>query len=341
MDGKQKAKLALADAGAFNVTMHRYGVKAIVQVGNQAQLKENCKVFPESCCIYRITVYDQTKFDDVLKYEKEIRAAVATNRKTLGYFDKYISLRFDTEPFLTLEVDSPPGFILPYEAVPVKPFQAAIGKVFTIDAVSPMIYDLTTQHQTLVAAVSGHGKSLLLKNCLTGIIASTPPEKLDLRCIDFKNSDLVEYRPKASAFAYRTDDANTIIETLRGEVEGRIERGQKKPAQRILLVIDEGAELDKVNDDKLASIMKMGRSLGVHVLFATQHPTAAQVGQKIARAFTHRFVGRTDTAQSALFASGVAGSGAELLRKPGSFLYVFGGQIERFQTYLLEHGETP
>lgn len=335
MDGKQRAKLALADAGAFNVTMHRYGVKAAIRIGNQAELKENCKVFVESCCIYRVTVYDQTTFDNVLKYEKEIRAAIATARKNLGYFDKYISLRFDSEPFLTLEVDSPPGFILDYEKIPLKPFQSAIGKIYTIDGTTPMLYDLTVHHQTLVAAVSGHGKSQLLKNCLTGLLGNTPTSKIDLRCIDFKNSDLVLYKRHASAFAFRNDDANDIIENLRLEVEGRIEEASRKPKQRILLVVDEGAELDKVNDEKLASIMKMGRSLGVHVLFATQHPTAAQVGQKIARAFTHRFVGRTDTAQSALFASGVAQSGAELLRKPGSFLYVFGGQIERFQSYFL------
>lgn len=334
MDGKEKARLALSDAAAFNTTMHRYGVKAIVQVSTQKQLRENCKVFPESCCIYRITVYDQTKFDDVMKYEKEIRAAVAVGRKALGLFDKYVSLRFDVEPFLTLEIDSPPNFVLEYEAIPTKEYQAAIGKTFTIDGAAPMLYDLAVQYQTLVAAVSGHGKSILLKNCLAGLLKSTPPNHLDLRCIDFKNSDLVEYRSRASAFAYRADDANAIIENLKIEVEERIEAAQGKPQKRILLVVDEGAELDKANDSKLASIMKMGRSLGVHVLFATQHPTAAQVGEKIARAFTHRFVGRTDTAQSALFAAGLAQTGAETLRKPGSFLYVFGGQVQRFQTFL-------
>lgn len=336
MDGKQKARLALADAGAFNVTMHRYGVKAIILVKTQKELKENCKVFPESFCVYRITVYDQTKFDDVLRYEKEVKAAIATARKGLGYFDKYISLRFDVEPFLTLEVDAPPGYTLYYEPVKTKSFQAAIGKTFTIDGSFPMLYDLNVQHQTLVAAVSGHGKSQLVKNCLTGLINSTPKENLDLRCIDFKNADLVGFKKFSTAFAFRNDDANRIIEDLRQEVEYRIEGEQVHLPKKILLVIDEGAELDKLNDDKLASIMKMGRSLGVHVLFATQHPTAAQVGQKIARAFTHRFVGRTDTAQSALFASGVAQSGAELLRKPGSFLYVFGGQVDRFQSFYMD-----
>lgn len=335
MDGKQKARIALADAGAFNLTMQRYGVKAMIRISNQEELRSNCKVFVESVCIYRVLVYDQTTFDNVVKFEKEIRAAIATGRKKLGYFDKYISLRFDTEPFLTLEVDSPPGFILPYQNTPQKTFQSAIGNIYTIDAVTPMVYDLNVQHQTLVAAVSGHGKSQLLKNCLTGLLANTPRENLDLRCIDFKNSDLIQYKKFSTAFAFRELDANTIIENLFQDVEQRIESASKKHKKKILLAIDEGAELDKANDEKLASIMKMGRSLGVHVLFATQHPTAAQVGQKIARAFTHRFVGRTDTGQSALFASGVAGSGAELLRKTGSFLYVFGGQIERFQSYFM------
>ena len=61
--------------------------------------------------------------------KKRVKAAIATARKVLGYFDKYISLRFDVEPFLTLEVDAPPGYTLCYEPVKTKSFQAAIGNV--------------------------------------------------------------------------------------------------------------------------------------------------------------------------------------------------------------------
>ena len=39
--------------------------------------------------------------------------------------------------------------------------------------------------------------------------------------------------------------------------------------------------------------------------------------------------------------SGIGGNrhilrGAELLRKPGSFLYVFGGQVDRFQSFYMD-----
>lgn len=337
MNGKEKAKLALSDVRAFNTTMHRYGVKAMIRATTGKEANENCKVYPASCCIYRILIFDNTKFEDVMRYEREILAAIASARKEIGYFDKKVSLRFDAEPFLTLEVDGPPGYILEYEHIEVKPYRAPVGIAFSIDGGVPMLYDLTVQHQTLVAAVSGHGKSQLLKNCMSGLIYTTPPSLLEVMCIDFKNTDLLPYKsmPHCTRFAFRSEDANKIIDDLRGEVERRITDEKFSLKKRILLVIDEGGELDRSQDDTLASIMKMGRSLGVHVLMATQHPTAAQIGQKIARSFTHRFIGRVDSAQSAFFASGVANTGAELLKKPGSFLYVYGGQIERFQTFYI------
>ena len=337
MNGAEKFRLAQGDVLAFNSTMKNYGVNARIQIRNAEEARGNCKVFPASCCIYRIQVFGGTSFDNVIKYEKEVRAAIATQRKRMGYFEKYFSIRFDMEPFFTLEVDGPPGYILEYQTVDAEEYQAPIGQTFTIDGMQPLLYNLNVQHQTLVAAVSGHGKSQLLKNCVAGLINSTPQSKIELLCIDFKNTDLVPYKhlPHCKTFAFRAEDANAIIAELRGEVDHRIDDDKFVIKKRTLLVIDEGAELDKSVDDTLASIMKMGRSLGVHVLMATQHPTAAQIGQKTARAFTHRFVGRVDSAQSAFFASGVADSGAELLRKQGSFLAVYGGQVERFQTFYL------
>lgn len=337
MERALKTKLALTDVAAFNKTMATYGVKARILARTNEEARANCKIYPASCCIYAVTIFGATKFEDVYRYEKELKASIAAARKTAGFYDKNVSLRFDTEPFLTLEIDGPPGYLLEYTEVPASKYQAPVGQIYTIEGVQPMVYDLEKHYQTLVAAVSGHGKSYLLRNCVTGLVHSTTPKELELLCIDFKNTDLAPYKrlPHCARYAYKMEDANQIIEDLRLEVDARIEDEKFSIKKRILLVIDEGAELDKAMDGTLASIMKMGRSLGVHVLMATQHPTAKQIGEQIARSFTHRFVGRVDSAQSAFFASGIAESGAELLRKPGSFLYVFGGQIERFQTFNL------
>ena len=335
MEQKLKNALALADVTAFNKTMATYNVKARIFTRTKEEARANCKVYPASCCIYSISLLGNGKFEDVFRYENELRAAIARQRKSAGFYDKRMSLRFDMEPFLTLEVDGPPGYKLEYAAQDVLPYQAHIGQNYTIEGAAPMIYDLSVHHQTLVAAVSGHGKSYLLRNCVTGLVHNTSPKELKLLCIDFKNTDLVAYKhlPHCGAFAFKAEDAELIISNLREEVDRRINDEKFVIKQRILLVIDEGAELDKSQDATLASIMKMGRSLGIHVLIATQHPTAKQIGELIARSFTHRFVGRVDSAGSAFFASGIADSGAELLRKLGSFLYVYGGQIERFQTF--------
>lgn len=346
MDSTAKGKLALLDAKAFNAVMLRYSVDAVVPVGSPKAMREHCKVFPAGGCFYHVKVMGSTKFNDVMRLEREVKAEIAAERKRQGLYERTMSVRFNSEPFLVLEVDPPPGFDLLYEPLPLQPLQAAVGMTFGIDGAFPMLYDLNVHHQTLVAAVSGHGKSRLLRNCVSGIARTTGPDKVKLSLIDFKNDDLskFQYLPHTISYAWRTEEANSTIYAIRDEVEKRIAQNGKRKKNKSfpdkhLLVIDEGAELDKELDDTLASIMKLGRSLGVHVLLATQYPTSAQIGQKVSQAFTHRMVGRVSSASSAAWATGMGESGAELLRKQGSFLYVFGGEITRFQTFNLTEAQ--
>ena len=56
-------------------------------------------------------------------------------------------------------------------------------------------------------------------------------------------------------------------------------------------------------DEPVASLMKLGRSMGFNVIAATQHPTAKQIGEQVARSFTHRFVGRVESNNAARWAS--------------------------------------
>ncbi len=341
MTANEKGLLALYDARAFNTVMLRYNVGAVVPITSPEVLRDNCRIYPSACCIYKVSVFGSSSFSDVMRYEKEVKSEIALGRKNLGLYDKNISVRFDSEPFLTLEVDPPPGHFLEYDATPQAAHTAAIGRFFRVDGEEPAIFSLLKHHQSLVAAVSGHGKSRLLRNVLIGLARNTPASQLALHIIDMKNDDLVPFKrlPHTKDFAWRSDEATQLIADIRGEVDRRISVDNYKIKQRHLLVIDEGAELDKACDDTLASIMKLGRSLGVHVLLATQHPTSSQIGAKTAQAFTHRFVGRVASASSASWATGVAGSGAELLKKQGSFLYIYGGDVERFQTFNLSPEE--
>lgn len=337
MDSNIKGKLALSDSRAFNSVMMRYNVGAVIPVSTPAIMRENCKIFPAGGCFYRVKIMGDTKFADVMRLEKEIRSDIADGRKKAGLYEKSMSIRFDTEPFLVLEVDPPPGYFLPYEAGEIVKFTAPIGKLFSVDGESLMAYDLNKHYQTLVAAVSGHGKSRLLRNCIVGLSKNCTPKDLQMYFIDFKNDDLAIFSnlPHVKGFAWKQEEASNIIMSLRDEVDKRITKKGKKYNNKHLLVIDEGAELDKSLDDTLSSVMKLGRSLGIHVLLATQYPTSAQIGQKVNNAFTHRFVGRVGSASNAAWACGIPDSGAELLRKPGAFLDIFGGQINRFQTFTM------
>ncbi len=337
MTASEKGAVALSDARAFNKVMLRYGVNAVVPINSPEALRDNCKVYPSACCIYKVNVFGSSSFGDVTRYEKEVRSEIATGRKALKLYDKNLAVRFDSEPFLTLEVDPPTGYFLPYDASPLPVYSAAIGKFFRVDGEESTVFSLLRHHQSLVAAVSGHGKSRLLRNMLIGLVRNSTPAQLALHIIDMKNDDLTMFKglPHTKNFAWKADEAAELINTIRTEVDKRIAIDKYEVKQRHLLVIDEGAELDKACDDTLASIMKLGRSLGIHVVMATQHPTSAQIGPKVAQAFTHRFIGRVSSASSAAWATGCGGSGAELLKKQGSFLYVFGGDIDRFQTFNL------
>lgn len=334
MDGRTRAKLAIQDARAFNGVMLAYGVNAGIIIKDQNAVSRNCKFFEESVCIYRIALGPNTRMADVMKYEPEIRAAIAKARNDQS---GKMAIRFDTDGLFTLEADAPnQGYMLEYpKSYKHKEFEAPIGVSYSLDGRKPFVYSLEAHHQTLVAAISGHGKSRFLQNVLRGLSISTSPERLQMFLIDCKNDDLATYKdlPHVAMFAWSKDDVAEAIAQVDDIKNERIAIDGYVPEQRILLVIDEAAEIERKQDGTLASIMKLGRSLWINVLLATQYPTAAQVGQKTARAFTHRFVGRMESASSALWATGLADTGAELLRKPGSFLYVIGGDVERLQVY--------
>jgi len=319
-------RLASVEAVAFNLTMMAHGVRAWINQDSPGSIK----IYPEAVIIYTIDIEPGQNFSKVFSLKDEVTAAIARSRIKYSYPIKDLSIRFDSNPLPTLEVDTPPGFrVLPGSLV-TEPFRSIIGTSYSVLGREWFNFDLTTHHQTLIAAMSGHGKSVLLSRIASGLASSTLPSQLSMYVVDFKNDDLVftQNMSHVKMFAYDENGAEAIIERLTNEKEERKVSGWNK---RKILLIDELAELPKRFDEPVASLMKMGRSMGLNVIAATQHPTAKQIGEQVARSFTHRFVGRVESASSARWATGIEASGAELLKKPGSFLYCFGGDTTRLQ----------
>ena len=320
-------QLVTNDVFAFNFTMKKYGVDAKIKFDTQ-QDANMIKVFPESFISYPISVGEKVKFAKVAGLEKEIKSEIASFRIRAGINIEKLSMRFVYNPLFVLEVDSPGGFYIARPTRRQVDYQSLIGVRYSATGRSDMIYDITQHHQLLIAAVSGHGKSYLLETILRDLYG-TPPSKLVLDVVDFKN-DLKIDRQRIDNYIHSVEEVSEYIYFLCEEKERRKNFQYQK---KRLIIIDEAAEFPKELDAELASIMKLGRSIGLNTIVATQHPTADQIGKQVARSFTHRIVGRVENAMAAKWASGTEASGAQNLLRAGSFLFCQGSEISRFQVF--------
>jgi len=112
-------------------------------------------------------------------------------------------------------------------------------------------------------------------------------------------------------------------------------RGGWGGAPRIVVVIDELADLlmtgGKAVQWALTRLTQRGREAGIHVIAATQKPTAAVLGPLVKANFPVRLVGRVTGVEDARTATGWSGTGAERLAGRGDFLAVAEGRVIRFQ----------
>jgi S-DNA-T family DNA segregation ATPase FtsK/SpoIIIE len=103
----------------------------------------------------------------------------------------------------------------------------------------------------------------------------------------------------------------------------------------VVVVIDELADLLMVGgaglQRALTRLLQRGRGAGIHVVAATQKPTAGVLGTLVKANFPVRLVGRVASANDARVASGWSGTGAERLEGRGDFIALAEGRVTRFQ----------
>jgi S-DNA-T family DNA segregation ATPase FtsK/SpoIIIE len=218
----------------------------------------------------------------------------------------------------------------------------------------------------LVAGTTGSGKTALLRAMVISLAyfngagrtervamrpASCDPAPLRPATCDLR---LVLIDPKGTAFRDLADlphlarpvisDPAEAVEALGSlvrlmEVQGRIDtRGDSLstcPLSTCILVIDELVDLLMVAGDDaerpLTRLVQRGREAGIHVIAATQKPTAAVIGSLVKANFPVRVVGKVTSPEDARVATGWKGTGAERLLGRGDFIVVAEGQLQRFQ----------
>ncbi|MFF5076582.1 type VII secretion protein EccCa [Actinoplanes sp. NPDC000266] len=158
----------------------------------------------------------------------------------------------------------------------------------------------------LVVGATGSGKSELLRTLVTGLAAKHAPEHLSLVLIDFKGGATfagVTALPHVSGLITNLADDLAMVDRVRAALQGEQQRRQRmlreagnvdsvreyqirqaaggvdlegkplEPLPYLLVMVDEFGELLSVRPDFIdlfVQIGRVGRSLGMHLLLATQ-----------------------------------------------------------------------
>jgi len=149
----------------------------------------------------------------------------------------------------------------------------------------------------LVGGTTGSGKSEFLRSLVAGLAARNDPTRLNFVLIDFKGGaafKACERLPHTIGTISNLDEqlADRALRSLEAEMERRqrvfaqagddvdnldayLATRPAEPMPRLLLVVDEFAMLAKDFPDVLTSLVSVaavGRTLGVHMILATQRP---------------------------------------------------------------------
>nr|WP_027871344.1 FtsK/SpoIIIE domain-containing protein [[Eubacterium] cellulosolvens] len=152
----------------------------------------------------------------------------------------------------------------------------------------------------IIAGATGSGKSVLIESCILSLAIEYSPEELNFLLIDYKGggtADPFDRLPHLAGKISNLSGANVgrALQSIKSENTRRqrilaeygvnhadrymelYRRGEaKEPLPHLVIIIDEFAELKREQPDfmqELVSVAQVGRSLGVHLILATQKPS--------------------------------------------------------------------
>ncbi len=234
------------------------------------------------------------------------------------------------------------------------------------DAQGPVVLDLIADGpHVLIGGTTGSGKSELLRSLVAGVAASADPDHVAMVLIDYKGgaafdccadlphvaglvTDLDEHlgaralRCLEAELRYREQRLREVgAEDLAAyrvrSAEGPVQRRAAEPLPRLLVVVDEFASLAADLPeflDALVGIAQRGRSLGVHMVLATQRPAGVVTDDIRANATCRIALRVSDPRESVDIID--AGDAAGIPRsRPGRAIARFGpGEFTPFQSAL-------
>lgn len=231
----------------------------------------------------------------------------------------------------------------------------AIGK--TIDGQTRII-DLTKMPHILVAGASGKGKSVGLNAMIISLLYKKRPEEMKLVLIDPKINEFSIYKKLGNTFATRCvgktvftdnlDEISDVLQSLCEEMKRRqrlLETENCRTVQEynanktvgksdylpyIVAFIDEFVSIvkNRTIENALLELVSKSRAQGIHLIVATQRPSAKLISGDITENFT-RIAYKTNKRQNSDIILGE--SGAEKLIGNGDMLFANNSEMERLQ----------
>ena len=158
--------------------------------------------------------------------------------------------------------------------------------------------DIAELPHVLIAGTTGSGKSVFLNTLIVSLLYKATPEESRLLLIDPKQVELTPYdgiphltRPVVT----NAKEAVAALNDAAAEMDRRYDAFKEKsvrtldkynakvpaPFPRLVIIIDELADLmmtsNKAVENSIMRIAQMGRAAGIHLVIATQRPSATVI----------------------------------------------------------------
>ncbi|MHC9291760.1 type VII secretion protein EccCa [Mycobacterium sp. LTG2003] len=216
----------------------------------------------------------------------------------------------------------------------------------------------------LCVGATGSGKSEFLKTLVLGLMVTHPPDDLNLVLVDFKGGATflgLESAPHVSALITNLADEAPLVARMADALAGELNRRQellraagnladitdyrrKRPdlpaLPALLIVVDEFSELLHQHPDfadLFVAIGRLGRSLGMHLLLASQRLDDGRL-RGLESHLSYRVCLKTFSPNESRSVLGVPDA-YQLPNTPGAaYLKTPSGEMTRFQTAFVSDG---
>lgn len=174
--------------------------------------------------------------------------------------------------------------------------EVAIGK--TLDGYAKL--NFSKMPHTLIAGVTGSGKSCVTHSIMTQLVCNYKPSKLHIYLADLKRVELVKYKdlPHTKAYVKTVEQTEELIDNLLKICDERYDKFEEMKVNKIeiynkrttegkmpyiVLCIEECVRLvsNKNLQSKLSELLYISRACGVYVILTIQRPTRANISPEI------------------------------------------------------------